>query len=134
MMTNGQNMFDDYDDIFDGVQGEQETSGEPDAYFLEASHEIQKLFKEKPQAVFYMKQLQVKYERKYYHWITRNAIVGLNKLGILKQFNVAINVSGHSFELHFFTPRSNRYPKRQANAIAKIVEEYSQEIWQRIYY
>jgi hypothetical protein len=98
-----------------------------DSYFYEASKEIQELYKTNPQAVFYIRQLQVKFEKKYYHWITRNAIVGLEKIGLLKQTNISVISSGNKLELHFFTHPTNRYPKRAANELAKIVAEYSQD-------
>lgn len=31
-----------------------------------------------------MRQLQVKFEKKYYQWITNNAVIGLYELGYLK--------------------------------------------------
>jgi len=114
------------DDYIDYDESEPEHPNPPDAYFLQASNDIQKLYNENRQAVFYMRQLQVKFEKKYYHWITRNAIVGLNKLGILKQLTFYIDVSGNRLKLHFFHHKTNRYPRRKATELAKIVSEYSE--------
>ena len=99
----------------------------PDPYFLQAREEIKKFFNDNREAVLYMRQLQVKYEKEYYHWITRNGVVSLNKQGYLKQMDVSISASGNPLHLHFFTHHTNRYPKREANALAKLVAEYSQD-------
>jgi hypothetical protein len=118
--------MDDYYDLVSDDEWESKR-GKPDEYFLEASNEIQKIYQQDQNSVFYMRQLQVRFEKKFFHWITRNAVVGLNKIGFLKQVTVNIESSGNPLSLHFFSHKSNRYPKRRANAIAKIVAEYSQD-------
>lgn len=119
-------MIEDFDDIGRGAS-EREIYQKSDSYFLAVSNEIQEFYKQDPNAVFYMKQLQVKFEKKYFHWITHNAVIGLAKNQFLKQINITVESSGNNLKLHFFAHVSNRYPKRAANALAKIVAEYSQD-------
>jgi hypothetical protein len=68
--------------------------------------------------------LQVKFEKKYYHWITNNALIGLYKLGYVKDIRIP-KEKGTS--TRFFIHRSNRYPMRRVKIMEKIVEEYSQD-------
>lgn len=116
-------------DYFDYIDDNaDEMQGVPDSYFLEAKNEFEELFDKDRKAVFYMRQLQIKYEKKYFHWVAGNAITALVKEGFLKQVNMQVNVSGgNKLILHFFAHHANRYIKRDANALAKIVAEYSQE-------
>jgi hypothetical protein len=72
-------MIEDFD-----FSEEQEDYGpvwQPDAYFIEAQKEIRNLYEADKESVFYVRQLQVKFEKKYYHWITHNALMGLLKTG-----------------------------------------------------
>ncbi len=97
---------------------------EPDNYYVEAQKEIRELYENNKEAVYYIRQLQVKFEKKYYHWITNNGIIGLYKLGYLKDVRIP-KEKGTS--TRFFMHHSNRYAKRAINKIEKIIEEYSQD-------
>ncbi|MFC1933519.1 hypothetical protein ACFLXU_07895, partial [Chloroflexota bacterium] len=50
-----------------------------DSYFIGAQEEIRKLYEGDRRNVFYIRQLQVRFEKEYFHWITNNAIIGLYK-------------------------------------------------------
>lgn len=115
--------FDDYKYLIH----EEEAEYKPDPYFLQAKKEISKLFESDKDSVFYMRQLQVKYEKKYYHWITRNAVTSLTKEGFLRQINKKVSSAGNPLNFHFFTHYTNRYPKRDINALSKLVAEFSQD-------
>lgn len=115
----------DFDD-FEYILPQGKENYEPDSYFLQAKETIKKLYDANKEAVFYMRQLQVKFEKEYYHWITRNAITSLAKEGYLKQINMTVSSSGNPLNFHFFAHHSNRYPKRDINYLAKLVAEFSQ--------
>lgn len=115
--------FDDYEYLIH--EGEKEYK--PDPYFLQAKKEISELYENDKDLVFYMRQLQVKYEKAYYHWITRNAVTSLNKEGYLKQINMTVDAAGNPLKFHFFVHYTNRYPKRDINILAKLVAEFSQD-------
>ncbi len=97
---------------------------EPDHYFLEAQEDIKSLYESNRNSVYYVRQLQVKFEKKYYHWITHNALMQLYKYGYLKEITMP-REKGTS--THFFVHRSNRYPKREINRMEKVIVEYSQD-------
>lgn len=119
----GKSEFDDYEYLVHEGGGK---SG-PDPYFIQAKNEILCLYDNDIESVYYMRQLQVKYEKKYYHWITRNAVTSLEKEGYLKQINVTEFAGSNPLKFHFFVHHKNRYPKRDINALAKLVAEYSQD-------
>lgn len=97
---------------------------EPDSYFLGVQEEIRSLYEREKESVFYIRQLQVKFEKRYFHWITNNAIIGLYKLGYLKDIRIK-KEKGTS--TRYFVHKSNRYAKRKINKIEKIIVEYSQD-------
>jgi hypothetical protein len=116
-------MIEDFD-----FSEEQEDYGpvwQPDAYFIEAQKEIRNLYEADKESVFYVRQLQVKFEKKYYHWITHNALMGLLKTGYLKDFRIE-REKGTS--TRYFIHHSNRYPVRKISKLEEVVEEYSQDL------
>jgi len=61
----------------------------------------------------------VRFEKKYYHWITDRAIKFLKDSGELRPIIKP--------PIHFIIHRSNRYAKRKINIMTKVIQEYSQE-------
>lgn len=104
---------------------EKPEAPEPDSYFLSAQKDIAQLYDSDRNRVHYIRQLQVKFEKKYFHWITDNALKGYHALGYLKTFTIKKR-GGISTKYYFH--RSNRYPKRNINEIQKIINEYSQSL------
>jgi len=94
-----------------------------DNYFYEAQNDLAALFTANPKKVYYLRQLQVRLEKKYFHWITNNAAVGLLRLGRLKEERV-VSARGGMFT-RFLTHPSNRYTKREIKRTQDIIEEYS---------
>jgi hypothetical protein len=112
--------FDFYDEPED-----YEPPKEPDSYFLAAQEDIRQLYETDKKSVFYVRQLQLKFEKKYFHWVTYNALIGLSKMGYLKEIKID-KEKGTS--THYFIHKSNRYPMREINKIEEVVEEYSQDL------
>ena len=113
----------DYEDYIEEPEGETfESIADP--YFLDAQKDIRELYEANKDNVYFIRQLQVKFEKKYFHWITNNAIIGLYKIGYLKDLRIP-KASGTS--TRYFFHKSNRYPKRTINEMEKIIEEYSQD-------
>lgn len=96
----------------------------PDSYFQEAQAEIWGLYENDRDSVFYLRQLQVKFEKNYFHWVTNNALLGLLKIGYLKDYRIE-GTSGTS--TRYFFHRSNRYPKRAINELEKVIRSYSED-------
>lgn len=115
-------MYEDFEDIEEWYQPEQYG---PDKYFLQAKEEIKSLYETDKENVFYIRQLQVKFEKDYFHWLTYNVLESLKKEGYLKPISVELSILGTPVQ--FLIHHSNRYPKRDINELAKIIDEYSQE-------
>jgi hypothetical protein len=116
--------IEEYNYNFDEAPEEEEGKG-PDQYFLEVQHEIKSIYEQDKEAVYYIRQLQVKFEEKYFHWITNNALTGLLKMGYLTDYRFDRE---RGTSTRYFLHKSNRYPKRKIMTIEKLVEEYSQDI------
>jgi hypothetical protein len=114
--------FDDFD--IDYEEGYEEPGYAPDRYFIEAKKSLKQLFDENKEDVFYLRQLQIKYEKRFFHWITNNAITSLYKDGEIKDLIIP-REKGTS--TRYFHHKSNRYPKRRISKIEKIIEEYSRD-------
>lgn len=115
-----------YDEFYEDPEDDEENEEErvPDKYFLKVQKEIEELYDRDRESVYYLRQLQVKYEKKYFHWITYHAINELYNFGYLKDFRTA-KTKGTS--TRYFFHKSNRYARRKINEIEKIIREYSQD-------
>lgn len=114
----------DYDDFPESPEDYYESGYATDHYYQEAQEEIRDLFERNKEGAYYLRQLQVRFEKKYFHWITNNAILGLHEIGYLKDIRVP---KARGTSTRFFVHRSNRYPKRAIRKIEEIIEEYSQD-------
>ncbi len=96
-----------------------------DDYFHAAQADLTALFAANPKKVYFIRQLQVLFEKKYFHWITYNAASGLLKIGRIKEEDVLSARGGMS--THFLFHPSNRYTKREIRKVQDIIEEYSRD-------
>ena len=96
----------------------------PDKYFLEVQKEIKELYEKDKEAVYYVRQLQIMFEKYYFHWITYNATVQLKEFGYLKD-KIIEREEGTS--ARYFMNSSYRYPKRKMKQMNMVIEEYSQD-------
>ncbi len=55
-----------------------------DVKVREAKAELTIFYKSHVNEIFYLKQLQVKFEKKYFHWVTANAVNELITDGFLR--------------------------------------------------
>jgi len=112
-----------YNDFVDTPESYQGTG--PDSYFLEVQQKIKEIYEENKQSVYYVRQMQLRFEKNYFHWITYNALVGLKSLGYLKDIPIQ-KESGTS--TRYFIHKSNRYPMRQIRKMEKLISEYSDDM------
>jgi len=80
---------------------------------------IRDLYENDKSSVYYSKQLWVKIEKQFFHWVTNRAIEHLKDIGELSLIRRP--------PVNFYIHHSNRYAKRKINAMAKIIKEYSQD-------
>lgn len=105
--------------------------GEPKSEFVhwprdpkldEAAPDLLKWFEDNPNGVFYGRQLEVLFEKKYFHWITHKALRELTNSGAIAT-EIRTTVGGNQLRLYW--SKRNRFYKRAAAAIVKLVEEHT---------
>lgn len=114
--------MDDYD--FFGISEEYTPDFKIDSYFSNVQEEIKKLYEIDKESVYYLRQLQIKFEKGYFHWVTNNALTGLIQLGYLKDYKEHSQIGTST---RFFMHKSYRYPLRKIKRISEIISEYSQD-------
>lgn len=106
----------DFDENF-----EPEDRG-PDPQEDEARGELEEFFDSTREGVFFSRQLEVRYEDRWYHWITNRALRGLVKDGVVRN-EVRPLATGGTVNLMWH--RGYRYYRRDAKRVAELVEEYA---------
>lgn len=88
----------------------------------QAETDLMNWFGSHPHAVFYGRQIEVIFEKKYFHWITHKALRELTKKGATAT-DLRITPGGNKLRLYWL--KRDRYPKRAAAAIVNDVEVHS---------
>ena len=91
----------------------------------EAITVLKRYFRKHSKNVYYLKQLEVFFEKEFFHWITANAINSLLGEGFLKSYELPL---GSRTRVKFVFNKSNRYYIRNANKNIKIIQKYSNPI------
>lgn len=115
------------DDLFD-LGSENFGSWPRDAKIEEAKKTLLAYFEANPTAVYYEHQLEVIFERQFYHWITGKALHEL--IGEEKIASELMNLTG-AVPIRFYHRKSHRSWRRQAKQILKIVGAFSNEDFAR---
>jgi len=87
---------------------------------LGAREELRRFFAEHSRTVFYLKQLEVLFEKPYYHWVTRRALYWLAEEGEIGT-ETATTIDG--VNVRFFFSRGHRYRRRQYGRLLGIIDE-----------
>lgn len=87
-----------------------------------AKADLKGWFRANSGGVFYGRQIEVIFEKKYFHWITHKALNELVKEGVILS-EVRTTPGGNQLRLYWL--RSNRYWKRTAQEIVQLVHEHS---------
>jgi hypothetical protein len=82
------------------------------------------LFDAEPEAVFYETQLAVRFEDRYFHWVTTRALKDLRESG---KIGSELQELSPKIPLRFYFNRRNRYWKRQAGEVRKLVRLFSDQ-------
>ena len=88
----------------------------------EAKAAVLELFREQPKEVFYGRQLEVLLEERFFHWITTKALRELRNEGAIDS---VLRMLQHGTTIRFYFSPRNRYWKRRAAQVRKLVLEYS---------
>lgn len=86
--------------------------------------ELKIFFEERKDDVFYSRQVEVLYERKFFHWITNRTIRDLIESGFLLSEERKLSTGG---SIKTFWHNQNRYYRRKASKIISLVEEYANQ-------
>lgn len=93
-----------------------------DSYFREAKEDISSFIVENNEKVFYSRQLEIRFEDKYFHWITNRAINQLIAEKKIKTETVKLHTGN---ELKLIWNKKFRYYKREAKKVIDLVGEFS---------
>jgi hypothetical protein len=107
------------EDIDAGFAWEEEWE---DEYVEDAKVALRAFFAERSQEVFYLKQLEVLFEKPFYHWITAKATNQLIAEGWLRAEEVPL---GDATRVKLVVHRSHRYYRRQIGQSLEVIREYS---------
>src|ERR1700733_1723783 len=79
-------------------------------------------FEDHPQSVFYSRQLEVLFEREYFHWVTNRALRRLVDEGRVRTEERQLSTGS---VIKFVWHRNYRFYRRAADAVFKLVDEYT---------
>ena len=109
------------DPDFGELDEERDSYREPDSYAEEAKDELRGIFANTKQ-VQYVRQLAVKLEKKFYHWVTARAVNSLIEEGTLRYSQEPLI---EATRVKFIYHRRNRYPRRRIAEALSVIREYS---------
>jgi hypothetical protein len=83
---------------------------------------LEDFFDRHRQAVFFSRQLEVRNEEDWYHWITNRALRELASRGLVRTETRQLRTGG---AIRLMWHRSHRYHRRDVARVVRLVEEYS---------
>jgi hypothetical protein len=113
--------------IADFLEFDEEGLGpEPldDPAVARATSQLRKFFSENPQGVFYENQLCIFFEDASFHWVTSRALKMMRLDG---EIGSELQHNPPHVTLRFYFHRRNRYWKRRAAEIRKLVQTFSEQ-------
>jgi hypothetical protein len=90
----------------------------------EAKYALRQFFREHQNDVFYSRQLEVKFENAFFHWITSKSLRELAAEAAIQTF---VTTLLGAVPIRFYSSLRNRYWKRRAEEIRKLVATYSDQ-------
>ena len=101
---------------------------EDDPSVQELQPQLLALFDADPEQVFYESQLAVRFEDRYFHWVTTRALKDLRENG---RVGSELQELSPKTPLRFYFHRRNRYWKRRAEEVRKLVRLFSDQAFTR---
>lgn len=112
-------MFEDEDIDFVSEEHEEQP---PDRREREAVQELRAFFESHREDVFFSRQLEVRYEDDYFHWVTNRALRELRDKGVVLGESRSLTAGG---SVNLLWDRRYRFYRRSATRLVKLVEEYA---------
>lgn len=94
---------------------------ETSSYDVAVEEELLRFFEENKNEVFYSKQVEIHFEKEYYHWVTSRGLRNLKGVE-LKSMSQKLDFGGSAT---FYWHKSNRYYKRNVNKVANLINDFS---------
>jgi hypothetical protein len=94
----------------------------PDLKQDEARAGLRRFFNENATEVFYSRQLEVLFEKKYLHWITYRAVQDLLAEKFISR---EIRALENRSKVHLLWKTGNRYYRRRARQVIRLINEYA---------
>ena len=101
----------------------------PDPQLALAKNAVRAFFDASPTQVFYSRQVEVRLEDQFFHWITNRAIRELLEDGEIKGDTFQLRSGG---EIHLLWDKSFRYYRRSAKRVLELVQTYSSNDFARL--
>jgi len=116
-----------YEDYWENDYGEpdyDELAAEPERDYKidQAKEKLKGFFSQHNRDIFYMKQLEVRHEKQFFHWITANATNELIDEGVLG--HAMVPLEGPT-RVKFVFDRTHRYYKRQIRRSLEVIRQYA---------
>ncbi|PIQ86183.1 MAG: hypothetical protein COV74_05770 [Candidatus Omnitrophica bacterium CG11_big_fil_rev_8_21_14_0_20_45_26] len=111
--------------IFADYLGNSENEYGPDSKTQQVKKIIVAQLENDKSRVYFQRQLEVLYEKKFFHWVTGRAIKELKEEGRITVDYYPIQVRSHRDYIKIITHKKNRYYRTRAKQIASLVEMYS---------
>lgn len=108
--------FQDYEDILEELEPKA-----PDWASEQAKTELKAYFDENPGAVFFMKQLCVKHEARFFHWVTGRAVRELVEENFLSDHWEPLE---GNVKARFVFRKTHRYHRAQVKRMVKVIRRY----------
>lgn len=89
---------------------------------INAVSNLRVFFENNKEGVFFSRQLEVRYEDRFFHWITNRAIRDLEEVGMVKSEFRSLSTGG---KVKLLWHKSFRFYKRRAAEVVNLIEEYS---------
>lgn len=109
----------DIDEYFDG---DAEPALPNDPAVIRAADKLRRFFEDHPEDVYYETQLCIFFEKDFFHWVTARA---LKELRENREIGSELQEKPPNVTLRFFFHRRNRYWRRRAAEIRKLVQIFS---------
>ncbi len=93
-----------------------------DPYLPVAREQLEAFFSDHRDEIFFSRQLEVRFEADFFHWITNRALRDLAEAGALK--TERRELASHGI-VHLYWDRRNRYVVRAADRVVELVSEYA---------
>ena len=93
-----------------------------DEYVEQAKPILAEFFDAQKGQLFYLKQLQVSFEKRFFHWVTYRVLMDLAEEG---EVGTEIRTSPNGTVVRLFHHRGHRYRERQAGSLLRLIDEMS---------